>query len=62
MDFSRMIPELSVFDINLTKKFYSELGFKIEYERVEDKFVFMSFQESQFMFEQIHDGRFNASS
>lgn len=28
MDFSRMIPELSVFDINLTKKFYSELGFK----------------------------------
>ena len=55
MDFNKMIPELSVFDINKTKKFYSRLGFKIEYERVEDKFVFMSFQESQFMFEQIHD-------
>lgn len=59
MDFNRMIPELSVFDINLTKKFYSELGFKIEYERVEDKFVFMSFQDSQFMFEQIHDDGWN---
>lgn len=49
MDFNRMIPKLSVFDINLTKKFYSELGFKIEYERVEDKFVIMSFQDSQYV-------------
>ena len=55
MNFNRMIPELSVFDIERTKKFYRELGFKIEYERTEDKFVFMSFQDSQFMFEQIHD-------
>ena len=54
-----MIPELSVFDIGRTKKFYSELGFKIEYERAEDKFVFISFQDSQFMFEQIHDDGWN---
>lgn len=54
-----MIPELSVFDIERTKKFYRELGFKIEYERTEDKFVFMSFQDSQFMFEQIHDDGWN---
>ena len=59
MDFNRMIPELSVFDIDRTKKFYSELGFKIEYERVEDNFVLMSFQDSQFMFEQIHDDGWN---
>lgn len=59
MNFNRMIPELSVFDIEQTKKFYRELGFKIEYERTEDKFVFMSFQESQFMFEQIHDDGWN---
>ena len=59
MDFNRMIPELSVFDIDQTKKFYSQLGFKIEYERTEDKFVFMSFQGSQFMFEQIHDDGWN---
>ena len=30
MNFNRMIPELSVFDIERTKKFYRELGFKIE--------------------------------
>lgn len=54
-----MIPELSVFDIERTKKFYRELGFKIEYERSEDKFIFMSFQDSQFMFEQIHDDGWN---
>ena len=51
MDFNKMIPELSVFDINKTKKFYSRLGFKIEYERNDERFVFMSFQGSQFMFE-----------
>ena len=59
MGFNGMIPELSFFDIGRTKKFYSELGFKIEYERAEDKFVFMSFQDSQFMFEQIHDEGWN---
>ena len=59
MDFNKMIPELSVFDINKTKKFYSRLGFKIEYERNDERFVFMSFQGSQFMFEQIHDNGWN---
>ena len=59
MNFNRTIPELSVFDIERTKKFYRELGFKIDYERTEDKFVFMSFQDSQFMFEQIHDDGWN---
>ena len=54
-----MIPELSVFDIEQTKRFYNDLGFKIEYERPEEKFVFMSFQDSQFMFEQIHDNGWN---
>ena len=54
-----MIPELSVFDIEQTKRFYNDLGFMIEYERPEEKFVFMSFQDSQFMFEQIHDNGWN---
>lgn len=61
MDFNKMIPELSVFDIEQTKRFYNDLGFKIEYERPEEKFVFMSFQDSQFMFEQIHDNGWNVS-
>ena len=59
MDFNKMIPELSVFDILQTKKFYKELGFKIEYERQKEKFIFMSFQGSQFMFGQIHDEGWN---
>ena len=59
MEFNSLIPELSVFDIVQTKNFYEELGFKIEYERPEVKFVFMSFQDSQFMFEQIHDEGWN---
>ena len=59
MHFNNLIPELSVFDILQTKNFYEELGFKIEYERQEEKFVFMSFQDSQFMFEQIHDEGWN---
>ena len=59
MDFNNLIPELSVFDILQTKKFYKELGFKIEYERQKEKFIFMSFQDSQFMFEQIHDEGWN---
>ena len=59
MDFNKMIPELSVFDIEQTKRFYNDLGFKIEYERPEEKFVFMSFQDIQFMFEQIHDNGWN---
>lgn len=59
MDFNKMIPELSVFDIEQIKRFYNDLGFKIEYERPEEKFVFMSFQDSQFMFEQIHDNGWN---
>lgn len=59
MNFNRLIPELSVFDIVQTKKFYEDLGFKIEYERPEENFVFMSFQDSQFMFEQIHEDGWN---
>ena len=59
MNFNNLIPELSVFDILQTKNFYEELGFNIEYERQEEKFVFMSFQDSQFMFEQIHDEGWN---
>ena len=59
MDFNKMIPELSVFDIGQTTAFYQKLGFEIVYERPEDLFAFMSFEGSQFMFEQIHDDGWN---
>jgi hypothetical protein len=44
MDFNAMIPELTVSNINLTKEFYlSKLGFQLEYERIENKFLFATY-------------------
>ncbi|WP_246615233.1 hypothetical protein [Clostridium thailandense] len=55
MKFNVLIPELSVTNIECTKQFYiSILGFKTEYERINEKFIFLSYGESQFMFEEIH--------
>ncbi len=55
MKFNSLIPELSVSDIRITKKFYIDiLGFQLEYERESDKFVFLSYGESQLMFEEFH--------
>ncbi|GAW65153.1 Bleomycin resistance protein [Ligilactobacillus acidipiscis] len=60
MNFNKTIPELSVFDINKSKNFYlNVLGAKIEYERQEDKFVFLSLEENQLMLEEIHDNGWN---
>jgi len=53
MTFNSLIPELTVSDIEKTKDFYlNVLGFMVEYERPEDKFVFLSFEGNQLMFEQ----------
>lgn len=60
MRFNSMVPELTVMDINKTREFYIDiLGFKLEYERVEDKFIFLSYGESQFMFEEFHQDGWN---
>lgn len=37
MNFNKMIPELSVFDIDQTIEFYKSLGFELIYERPEEK-------------------------
>lgn len=56
MKFNKLIPELSVRDIEKSKHFYIDiLGFKIEYERKKDKFVFVSFEGSQIMLEEVND-------
>ena len=53
MKFNSLIPELTVSDIEKSKKFYIEiLEFKLEYERVEDLFIFISKEGNQFMLEQ----------
>lgn len=55
MQFNSLIPELSVTDINKSKEFYLNLGFKIKYERPEDKFCFLELEQNQIMIEQIND-------
>ena len=52
MKFNSLIPELSVSNINKSKEFYLKLGFKIMYERVEDKFVFLQLEDNQIMIEE----------
>lgn len=55
MNFNKLIPELSVTDIEKSKAFYKELGFEIMYERKEDKFCFIELEGNQIMIEQIND-------
>ena len=56
MQFNKLIPELSVTNISLSKSFYVDvLKFKLEYERMEDNFAFLSYNGSQIMLEQIND-------
>ena len=53
--FNALIPEISVKNIEKSKEFYiSILVFKLEYERVLDKFIFLSFGEAQLMVEEIN--------
>ena len=55
MKFNKLIPELSVTNIDKSKEFYLKLGFKIMYERKEDKFVFLELEGNQLMIEEIND-------
>ena len=55
MYFNKIIPELSVSNLKNSLKFYQTAGFKIEYERVENKFVFLSLGEIQFMLQEFSE-------
>ncbi len=55
MKFNKLIPELSVTDINKSKEFYLKLGFKVLYERLENNFCFVELDGNQIMLEQIND-------
>lgn len=54
MHFNKNIPEMDVTNIDKSIIFYKTCGFKIEYERKEDKFVFLSFGEIQFMLQELN--------
>ena len=53
--FNKLIPELSVSDINKSKEFYLSLGFSIIYERVDDKFCFLELDDNQLMIEEVNE-------
>lgn len=53
MKFNKLIPELSVSNLNKSLEFYKSLGFKIEYDRPENKFAFLSLEGSQIMLQEI---------
>jgi extradiol dioxygenase family protein len=63
MQFKSLIPELTVSDIDNTKRFYiGVLSFKLEYERQEDGFIFLSLGGNQMMFEQYHEDGWNTGN
>ena len=57
MKFNKLVPELKVTNFEKSLMFYTKyLGFKIEYQREEFKFAFLSLQGSQIMIEEIRNG------
>ncbi len=56
MKFNKLIPELSVSNLQKSIEFYINIiGFKVEYERKENNFAFISYQDSQIMLDQIKE-------
>lgn len=55
MKFNSLIPELSVSNIDKSINFYLNIGFKIVYERKENKFCFLELENNQIMIEEIND-------
>ena len=55
MKFNSLIPELSVTNILVSTKFYVLLGFNVKYERKENKFVFLEYENNQIMIEEVNN-------
>ena len=55
LEFNKNIPELSVTNLENSLKFYKTAGFKLEYDRPENKFAFISLGEIQFMLQELSD-------
>ena len=53
LEFNKNIPELSVTNLENSLRFYLTAGFKLEYDRPENKFAFISLGEIQFMLQEI---------
>ena len=57
MEFNQLIPEFDVVNLNETLHFYVDiLGFKVEYDRKNEKFAYLSFEKAQIMIQEIDGG------
>ena len=62
MYWNKIIPELSVSNLENSLQFYKTAGFKIEYDRPENKFAFISLGEIQFMLQELsNDDKWNVA-
>ena len=53
MNYNAVIPEFVVSDLEQSRSFYCDLlGFRIEYERPEENFLFLSLEDCQLMLEE----------
>ena len=53
MNYNAVIPEFMVSNIEQSRSFYCDLlGFTIEYQRLEEKFLFLSLEDCQLMLEE----------
>ena len=56
MEFNKLIPELYVSNLEDSLKFYIDtVGFKVEYGRPENKFVFLSLNGAQIMLQELDE-------
>ena len=53
INWNKITPELSVTNLENSLNFYKTAGFKLEYDRPENKFAFISLGEIQFMLQEI---------
>lgn len=53
MFWNKIIPEFSVTNLEKSLEFYKTAGFKIEYDRPENKFAFISLGEIQLMLQEL---------
>ena len=59
MNFKTLVPELTVSDLATSLQFYQQLGFKLEYQRSNEGFAFVSLGGAQMMLEQFHESGWN---
>lgn len=60
LEFNKNIPELSITNLENSLNFYKLVGFKLEYDRPENRFAFISLGEIQFMLQEIsNDDKWN---